>query len=113
MRSAGQVTGHQPGERQLLLCVRTQRGVIRRFVRGLPEPLLGQRPAALVVVDRGQPDEQRRAERADRAGHEGGLDQFPAARHISGPEMVVGGVHDPFASHVGPVGWRQPASLLR
>ena len=46
----------------------------------------------LVVVDRRQPEEQRRALRASRAGSESRLDQLLAARHASCAEVVVGGV---------------------
>src|SRR5512133_4064093 len=93
---AGQVTGHEPGPRELLLRVCTQSRVLRRFRRRLVEHLLRHRPGTLVMVDRSQPDEQRRVGGTGRTGTECGLDQLPAARDVSSTEVIVGGAHGSF-----------------
>ena len=53
-----------------------------------------------------------RARRAGRAGSQSRLDQLPAAGHVSRAEVVIGGLHRPLATRVGPAGWRQPRGLL-
>src|SRR2546427_12592767 len=84
---AGKVPGHEPGPRELLLRVCTKSRVLRRFHRRLVEHLLRHRPGTLVMVDRPQPDEQRRAGGTGRTGAECGLDQLPAARDVSSAEV--------------------------
>jgi len=59
------------GRMRASISVRAQGRISGRLGERLPERLLGERPAAEVVVDCGQPDEQRRA---GRAGSQGGLD---------------------------------------
>ena len=74
--------------------------------------MLGERPAVLVVVDRAEPKEQRRAERAGRASGKDGFDQFAAAGYFSCPEVIVGGVYRSFARRLRSARRCQPRGLL-
>ena len=108
----GQVASREPGKCEFLLGVCTETWVLRCFLRCLAEHLLRPGPVALVVVDRPQPDEQRRPVRTGRAGSERRFDQFLATGYLAAAKMVIGRVHRSFTGFPGAACRCQPRSLL-